>query len=548
MSSTTPGTAVPTTVPPQPQPGGVNFFGTTPTASAPTTVSAGPYNVSQDQGSLSQYYLNEIGAYPVSTAGTGLPSDATTIAAALRDIYDLPPTQLEELQNLLFAAGFYQDAAGQPLTNMASISFGTVDSQTWLALGRALAQSAESGTALMPTLVNRGAAGVGVKQIQGALNPVMGGSPSPYQVNLTNPSDVYQTAVQVFQGALGRNPTQAELSRLTSSLQSQETSYQQGLNTQAETMSQAQYQAKLNSRAALTTPQTGSGPIPAGPFNTPADFAASLVSFMFGPDKVTPSNVAMVTAWVNASGGLGSGNNPLNVKASASGSVQQAGGVQAYATAAQGIQAAANLLASPQYQAIYAALAKGDASSYASDPTVTAELSQWSGGKVSSLKITKAVQTAAATAAQTSAQTTARPNPVTSQTDRDLAGPILSEAAPSTDTALAGLPGSPSPSTTPGAFLNPGTAQSMGAEGGGPNAAPTTPTVPPGQTNPGQQLASPGDFYLPSSTLTSVQPPSASAAAYTAATTGANAVPHLGNEFLSAYQAILSLIKSGAPS
>ena len=519
---------------PAPAPGSYNFFGgSNPTPAAPSTAAPGNPLISVDQGTLSQYYMNEIGAYSVNTSG--IPGmTATTIGAALQDIYNMSPSDLEQLQQLLFSAGYYQNADGSPISNMASISFGTPDSQTWMALGRALSTSATSGQSLMQNLVNRGSAGVGVKQISGALNPVTGGG-GTYQVNLTNPQDVYQTAVQVFQGALGRMPTQDELSRLTSSLQSQETSYQQGINTQTEQMSQAAYQAKLNSRAALTTPQTGAGPVPNTPFKTPADFATALISYMFGPDKVTASNVALISAWVAAAGGIGTTNNPLGIHSTAAGSTQTPGGVQAYMSPAEGLQAAANLLSTPQYQGLYAALLSGDGSSSATDPTVAAELSQWSGGKVKSLKITKAVQTAAQNAAQAF---TAQPQPTT--TTAGAGQPITDPLSLALGGGITSLPGQSLSYQQPQSA----NAAQSGAQAFNPNAS----TLPPGQTAPSQSFASPGDFYLPPSTLTSVQPPSPSAAAYTAATTGANKIPFMGNEFLNAYQSILSMIKAGGPT
>jgi hypothetical protein len=77
---------------------------------------------------------------------------------------------------------------------------------------------------------------------------------------------------------------------------------------------------------------------------------------------------------------------------------------------------------------------------------------------------------------------------------------------------------------------------------GQPTSASST-SSPPGQVQSGQGLASPGDFYQPSTTLTDTAPPSLSDYLTTQATTGANATPYLGNQFLNAYQTVLNYIK-----
>jgi hypothetical protein len=72
--------------------------------------------------------------------------------------------------------------------------------------------------------------------------------------------------------------------------------------------------------------------------------------------------------------------------------------------------------------------------------------------------------------------------------------------------------------------------------------------VNPADVNPGQQVTNPTDAYISPVTAITTNPASADAAAYQAATTGANRPGYLGNQFINAYQAVMALIKNGAPT
>jgi hypothetical protein len=73
-------------------------------------------------------------------------------------------------------------------------------------------------------------------------------------------------------------------------------------------------------------------------------------------------------------------------------------------------------------------------------------------------------------------------------------------------------------------------------------------SVNPADVNPGQQVTNPTDAYISPVTAITTNPASADAAAYQAATTGANRPGYLGNQFINAYQAVMALIKNGAPT
>lgn len=620
MSLTTSGTAAPTAPPAdqtvQPSSsssGGIDFNAiasgvASPNASvsAPNSPSiAGYSSIAPPGAAVSAYqyqsYVANTAVAPGQVVAELLGLDPNKVYSGdqiMQAYEEAPHANLVQLQQYLYSAGMYASAAGTP-TGTRPI-FGQLNVDSFDAMSQLILQSHNAAstlslsqvgktipanTATMSDYINNQInSGAGLLSIQGSLNPVPGGG-NTYQVNLSNPNDIYQTAYQVFEAALGRAPTKTELDRLTTTLHTQETSYQQGINTQAENMSQAKYNQQIAARQAEMTPVTASGAIPNGPVNNPSDYAISLLSYMFGTRGVTASNVAMLTSWIMANGGLnaGGGMNPLGVKTNTPDSA-----TPNFTSWAQSIQATADLLSSPQYQAIFDALNSGDASNQTGNVPFQQSVAQWSGGKVTGLTVTKA-QTTAATKAVKSYQTSNASAPAASSTPAtgDLsrtAAPNYMGPLPGTSTTdltrtqapgyMGPLPSQTTPNQTPqqaieatlhagatnpavGAYLKEqqaiantlhmgATDPAVGAYLKAQQAAQSP--VNPSQLNPSQNLSSPGDFYLPSSTLTSTAAPSASAAAFTQATTGSNAVPYLGNQYLNAYNAILSMIKAGGPT
>jgi hypothetical protein len=214
---------------------------------------------------------------------------------------------------------------------------------------------------------------------------------------------------------------------------------------------------------------------------------------------VTASNTAFLAAWIEENGGVS--NNPLAVQA-----------VQGNPTMAQGIQAAANMLKSPQYEMLNAALTAGNASSYANNPVLMKELGEWSGGAISKPLDTKAH------VAEANDQVL-QANPVQHATTRGEGR--VGEEDMSAQT-FSPVPGQPLPSQ------------------------PASPDTTPAPQVAGQQgMSAPGDNYLGSSTLTDVQAPSAQGAAFTEATTGANNTPYYANQAQAGLQAIINLIEQG---
>ena len=524
MSQQTSPTAGPITPPPTSSGLDTFGFGQISTA-APTVSAAGNPLISQDQSSLTQYVLQQTGGYPVTIGDIpGGPANTTptTIGAALQDYWDLPPDQLMQLQTQLFDAGYYVDGNGQPM-QAGSIVFGTHDSQSWTAFARALEAAASSGTPLATVLQKNIASGAGAAARATLPQAVQGGG-NTYSIDLSNPQDVRYAADQIFQAALGRNATGAEVDSITGKLRSQQTAQGLAKEQGAETSAQQRYGASVAQRNTAyqfqTTPRYANGPIPSGPFNNPSDWSAALLGFMGMP--VTASNVAAVSAWVQKSGKFSDGTfNPLGTSNPEGGS-QTKGGSQQFQNWAQGIEATASELNSGKFQAVITALQSGNASTaFSSDKTTTAELSSWSNGSYSQVKADANTTTAAAQSAQAWQAQQGTP------------------AVP----GVRGVMGvSRNNLNTLGA---PTAGQNVPGQAGTPSTFPSTNYA---DINQGQQPPNPGDTYVNPVTVYSVNPASESAAAYQEATTGANLVPHLGNEYLNAYQSILAMIKNGGPT
>jgi hypothetical protein len=403
-------------------------------------------------------------------------------------------------------------------------------------------------------------------------------------------------------------------------VQKQETSYQTELNTQAETMSRAKYQQQVNARNSQLqydlTPQANLGAVPNGPFDNASQWAIAVLNYL--GMQTTTSNVAFLTAWVQAQGGFGGeGFNPLKTVLGAPGGTTGASGAATFRNFAQGIQSTANLLMSPAYGPIYQALISGDAGNETKDAGVQAALSKWADGKTVTLNTggSTARNAAAEVAKSRSVAKTQQPaqglaaaqangwQGPAGPTNEKMGTPTTPGAgtapgAPTTTTTTPQAPnelgqGSPTTTVPPGNPATPPTATPPGAPGAAPTdgppispaqiaalnaptpgatpgapagaptqaqgplpgAATTTTSAGPPQTsgqsipaadvNPQQGVYSPGDSYLPPSTVTATQAPSVSSDAFVQATTGSNAIEYLAQQYLAAFGTVAGMISSG---
>lgn len=451
----------------------------------------------------------------------GLPANtAVTGGQILQQYYDAPAAAINDLGEMLYAAGMYANTAGEP-TTQRPVFAKNID--TFNALAQLILQAGNTNlkTTASQVLAASTASGAGFANQQNALQPQLGGG-NTYQINLTNPQDIYQMTNQVFQSALGRNPTQQEYQSVLADVQKGQESQQQLTINQAESMSQAKYQQAITSRTAENTPAAVTGNVPNGPFTSAEEEAVAILQY--GAYAVNPNTVAFLTAWIEQNGGVS--NNPLGVAG--------AQGTQA----AQGIQMAVNLLHSPQYQALNATLTntQSNAASFKTG-AVQSELSQWSGGAIKSLDTKPYIGKAT--------------DAVLQYGSTQQAGSAANAPPPGDAARTAGI-------TAPGAQMiaarensQPGnqlasslaTAQAPGGVTGQ-QASPTSQAASQvGQT--GQGMAAPGDNYLPSTTITDQQAASPDAAAFYAATTGANTTPYYANQAQAGLQAIINLIQQG---
>ena len=275
---------------------------------------------------------------------------------------------------------------------------------------------------------------------------------------------------------------------------------------------------------------------------------------------------------------------------------------QKYGSWAQGMMMTLDALSN--FPAILSVLKGGDAANPPAKTTNTllAELAKWSNGTIKSLPDPSAADrkqadnaVAAVTPASpgrysTSLTTTSATTPDGTTTMAQQAAQQAGGAAPGTGvnagpgvaqffanygTTATGL-GASSPGNTPtgaapatqgtGVNAGPGVAQffanygeqptvmgqaAVAAKKGAPaGGAPAQPAWK-GQTTPaadvfaGQNSYSAGDTYIAPTEVTGAQPASAQAAAFAQATTGANAVPFAGNEYLNAMGVIAQMIANG---
>lgn len=524
MSASVSGTAAP----PQVQSGtpapsaGINFLA--PSSGTPAANSTGS-QIIPPGAATSPYEYQYVENAPNITLGPelanvlGLANNGSSGAAQtyngaqiMQAYYDLSPTELQTLQELLYSAGFYSSTAGTALGTRPV--FGSFNIDSFNAISQLIISGANNPNTSLTQIINQAtSSGAGFYNQQNALQPItMGGN--TYQVNLTNPDDIYAVTYQVFEQYLGRAPTQQDYQNILQTVQSQETQYQQAQIGQTETMSQAKYQQAITSRTAENTPAYSAGNVPNGPFSSPAQEATAILQYAY-PSQVTASNVAFLAAWIQQNGGVS--NNPLGVST-----------VTQNASMAQGIQAAANLLKAPQYQALNAALQGGNASSLANNQAVQAELTQWSGGGIATALNVKAQQAAAQNAINT--YNPAQPaQPPLTLGERQAQGKEASMNLGQGGGALGGV--------TPAQAAGPAT----------PPPSASGSSLPATQLGQQQGMNAPGDNYLQSNTITNVQAPSAQNAAMMAAMGGSNTIPFYANQFLNVANAITQLINQGPP-
>ena len=367
-----------------------------------------------------------------------------------------------------------------------------------------------------------------------------------------------------------------------------------------------QAQAARNTEMAFARTPAASGAtngVPSGPFHSPAAWATAFLAY--GGFQTTSSNISFLLSVMNKLGGWSAATssfNPLGSALPAAGQTQVTGpsgpsqnAAQKYGTWAQGMMMTLDALSN--YPAILAVLKGGDAANPPAKTTnaLAAELNKWSNGTITSLPEPSAADrkqadNAVAAVTPTSPGRYSTALTTTSATTPDGTTTLAQQqggAAPGTGvnagggvgqffanygTSATGL-GATAPGNTPsgappatqgtGVNAGPGVGQffanygeqptGLGTNKGGvppPAAAPAQPawkgsTTPAADVFAGQNQYSAGDTYIAPTTVTGAGLPSQQAAAFAQATTGANAVPFAGNEYLNAMGVIAQMIANG---
>lgn len=527
-----------------------NIFGTIATNPPTGGISPGVQGGGTTQpifpgSSLSPYYLSQIGQSQINL-GAGLANGGTmSIDAAVNLLDSLPTSELLQVESMLWSAGFYTDANGNPLKTAPVL--GTLDDQGRRAWINALIASFSSGQSVTDTLNQAIQSGQGANLRSTLPSAVMGGG-NVYTIDLTQPGAVNQTANSIFQAALGRNATSAEMAKITDAVNSG--AIAQGLAKEqgGEMSAQQQYQARVNQRNIQyqfeTTPKTALGAVPSGPIGNPAEYATTLLQYMGLP--VNTSNVAFLIGWINAESNDPKNMNPLGSQNAVPGSQPTNTATPNYTSWAQSLQATANALQSGPYTNIVAALQNGDASNQVGNAALQAALGKWSGGRYKD--ISQMVQSAQGQA-QGQVNVTQQQAPPAAQAAQ---GQTPYQQMPGYE---AFIKGGGTPAQWQAAIAQEqagapaqqiGTAQSTGAEGGGPAAG--VPMTPAAAVTPGQQQSNPGDIYVNPVTVESQNPLSPEQASYLEATTGPNRFSFAENNALHAFLAAMSMVRAAGPT
>jgi hypothetical protein len=533
---------------------------------------------------------------------TTAPDTAITIGQAVADFHELSFNQQQAVEDQLWNAGFYVDSAGDPLQTRPNM--GSEDPANVNALSFALVSAAnanptmdpkgQTASGLVAALV---ASGAGARMRQLPPSPVSGGG-NYYQNLVTNPDDLYSQLYSTFESTLGRAPNQDEVTGFQGLYQKQQQQFQQVLINQQEQSSLARFHqseyARNTEMAFARTPAAAGATngVPTGPFHSPAAWATAFLAY--GGFKITSSNISFLLSVINKLGGWGAATksfNPLGSALPGGGPAQVTGAwvpsqnaAQNYQSWAQGMMMTLDALSN--YPFIVMTLKDGDAANApaATQSRLLSELTKWSNGTIKALPEASAgdrKQADNAVAAVTPAgpgrfnTSTVAPSGGTAQAAeaQAAAAPGIGQFFANYGTQPTGLgvtgpgnapTGAPPADQGTGVNAGPGVGQffanygqqptglgtnkapaSAGAAGAPAQPAWKGATTPAASVPPGQNQYSAGDTYIAPTEVSGAGLPTPAAAAFTAATTGANAIPYQGNEFLNAMGVIAQMIANG---
>lgn len=575
----------------------------------------------------------------------GLSSSANkpiSISAVLEQFQSLSVADQTAIERMLVSGGFYADSG---LEGPVPLGQSSQYNQSALADLLLSAYNANPGAAptkssASSTLVSAISSGAGQTSV--APSPILGGG-NAYQVELTNPQDLYDQLYTTFESTLGRAPTQKELNNFVNTFQQQQSKYQTALNQQQEQVSLSHFNAQVQQRNTeeqyQQTPNAATGPEPNGPFHSAGAWVSAFLQANNLP--VTQSNTEILLSIIQKNGGWAKAQqtkNPLGVESGITGQKAKTTGpngiktqtTSTFTTWGLGMKATLDGLSQSGYSALMTVLESGKPIPDTMKSEVSQEIAQWTNGKIKTLPkanaktVAVAHATAAAVAKSTSAynkkQSTPPPGKYNPTPGEDYTGKsfnVVPNGKPTgkitqpqakairsqevggpaevqTPTTTPATTPTTQPATTPTATPttpNPQTGWTgnamtavppkgspqrkdlvrnlaansskkatdltkKGGKKGGGNLKPWQPPPPVGQAPYSGNTLSPtalgsqepystGDMYVGPNTLIATQAPSATGAAFTEATTGANALPFAGNNYLNAFNTIADMVASG---
>jgi len=320
-----------------------------------------------DVSKIAPQYRGEVGA--------GVAQPNMTVLQLEQEFWSLPVYQQIQIEQKLWAGGFYGDTKTPP-------DFGQPSSvvDTSKALYNAAYEAFVTHQRLDDMVSQAAATGANKQQV---IPGIAGHGPND-MVDLRNPNDVAYTAQAIFQNALGRAPTQAEIDAVTKTLQSEDFANGKAKFQAAETTAEQEFQGRQFERDQQAAASgvgggadvSGNYGVNVGPSTGPwsifkqgggdsaaVGWAQGLLQALGAP--VTPGNLQFVYDWEVSEGGGGK-YNPLNQgpvpgqpQLTTTGS-QYGGGAADFASPAAGIQGAVAYLNMGNYAGVKNALMNND--------------------------------------------------------------------------------------------------------------------------------------------------------------------------------------------
>jgi cell wall-associated NlpC family hydrolase len=241
---------------------------------------------------------------PIPTPSSG--TRTITLLELEQEFWSLPVYQQQQIEQTLWAGGFYADSAGNQPSSAPDFGKPSAMQATERALANA-ADGAASTNQKLDDYVSQ-AAGSGGTSKAGSSTYVPGVTgQGPNRVyDLRNPADIKLAAQSIFQAALGRAPTDDELAKATTDLQGQDTAADTTQFNAEEKTAETAFsasQAQRDQEVAAKQAASGSGVVGPGAQSTststtggnPADVGLAGIGTGEGPVSSSATSASATT-------------------------------------------------------------------------------------------------------------------------------------------------------------------------------------------------------------------------------------------------------------